>query len=170
MVLSRPTSNSQEGASWLLFWFGKVCFRVKRTALGLALGLDQILGLSQLSVRQKLGNKSERIAAWFLKKKGLRIIGRNILVPGVGELDLLAREGDILVVVEVRSRKTTQAQIPLDSVGQDKRDRILKSTSWLIRRFGLQGVTVRQDIVAVVWPDGKKTPEILHIRDAFRPA
>lgn len=158
-----------KGAGRLLSWFAKVPRRFVRLGLDLVLGADQLLGFSQLTARKRLGNRSERIAARYLKKSGLKIIGRNITVPGVGELDLLAREGETLVVVEVRSRKTESAQTPLDSVGRDKRERILKSTSWLIRRYGLQGVTVRQDIVALAWSDQKEPTEILHIRDAFRP-
>ncbi len=117
--------------------------------------------------RRLLGNRSERIAAKHLRKEGLRILARNIEAPGLGEIDILAREGDTLVVVEVRSRRVADAQIPLDSVDHSKRQRILTATRWLIRRHNLAGVNIRQDIVAIAWSENNQITDIRHIRNAF---
>lgn len=119
--------------------------------------------------RRLLGNRSERIAAKHLRKQGLRILARNIEAPGLGEIDILAREGDTLVVVEVRSRRVEDAQIPLDSVDHSKRQRILSATRWLVRRHNLVGVNIRQDIVAIAWSATNQIIEIRHIRNAFGP-
>ena len=119
--------------------------------------------------RRLLGNRSERIAANHLRSQGLRIIARNIEAPGLGEIDILARDGETLVVVEVRSRRVVDAQIPLDSVDYSKRQRILSATRWLVRRHNLVGVNIRQDIVAIAWSDTDKIIEVRHVRNAFGP-
>lgn len=119
--------------------------------------------------RRLLGNRSERIAAKHLRGQGFRVLARNIEAPGLGEIDILAREGDTLVVVEVRSRRVNDAQIPLDSVDYSKRQRILSATRWLVRRHNLAGVNIRQDIVAIAWSATNQILEIRHIRNAFGP-
>lgn len=119
--------------------------------------------------RRLLGNRSERIAAKHLRSHGLRVVARNIEAPGLGEIDILAREGDTLVVVEVRSRRVDDAQIPLDSVAYSKRQRILAATRWLVRRHNLVGINIRQDIVAIAWSGTNQIIEIRHIRNAFGP-
>jgi len=57
------------------------------------------LGLTPRSV----GQTGEAIAAQALRERGYTILDRNVRIPGVGEIDILAREGDTLVVVEVRT-------------------------------------------------------------------
>lgn len=127
------------------------------------------LGSHSWTWRRLLGNRSERIAATHLRRLGLRILAKNIDARGIGEIDILAREGDTLVVVEVRSRRVHDAQIPLDSVDHGKRRRILAATRWLLRRHDLAGVNIRQDIVAIAWSATNKVIEIRHIRNAFQP-
>ncbi len=131
--------------------------------------LPNWFGTPNWTWRRLLGNRSERIAATYLRRQGLRILAKNMDARGIGEIDLLAREGDTLVVVEVRSRRVGDVQIPLDSVAHGKRRRILAATRWLIRRHDLAGVTIRQDIVAIAWSDQNKVIEIRHIRNAFQP-
>ncbi len=57
-----------------------------------------------MTPRRKLGDFGERVAASRLEAEGMRILDRNVRVPG-GEIDLLAEDGDDLVFVEVRSRR-----------------------------------------------------------------
>lgn len=170
-MVDEPQTAPQprKGASRLLSWFvGTLWPLVKVWGPGLGLSLFWSPATTR-TWRTRLGSRAERMAARHLKRSGLKILARNFTVPGVGELDLLAREGNTLVVVEVRSRRAEDPQVPLDSVGREKRKRILKATSWLVRRYGLSRVPIRQDIVALAWPSGKSQGEIVHIRDAFRP-
>ena len=108
------------------------------------------LGPHSWTWRRLLGNRSERIAATHLRRLGLRILAKNIDARGIGEIDILAREGDTLV-------------------DHGKRRRILAATRWLLRRHDLAGVNIRQDIVAIAWSATNKVIEIRHIRNAFQP-
>lgn len=163
---TKPRKGAQQALPFRLISFTN---EIKRRVRGWTALIGRWLGFSGMTVRKIRGNRGERLAVKHLKKAGLRILGRNIAVRGIGEIDILAREGPTLVVVEVRSRRTDTAQIPLDSVNRDKRQRILNATTWLVRRHNLSGITIRQDIVALAWSDQDKLSEIIHIRDAFRP-
>lgn len=114
----------------------------------------------------RLGARGERAAARHLRRQGLRIIARNVETP-FGEIDLIAREGDRLVFVEV---KTRARGAPAEAVNHEKRGRITRAALAFARRHGLieAGVGWRFDIVAIVWPDARGRPIIDHERDAFR--
>ena len=68
-----------------------------------------------------MGRFGEDLAAWYLTRRGLRVVGRNIRVGG-GELDLLAIDGRARTVVEVRA--TVGSVDPLDAVDERKRRRV----------------------------------------------
>jgi len=112
-----------------------------------------------------LGERGERTAASFLKKKGMRIIVRNYRGPG-GEIDLIARDGETLVFVEVKTRKSGT---PAEAVDEEKQRRISRAALVFLKKHGLlnPGVPSRFDIVAINWPDAAKQPIIEHFPNAF---
>ncbi|MBI5420095.1 MAG: YraN family protein, partial [Deltaproteobacteria bacterium] len=83
---------------------------------------------------RKVGAESEDAACAFLDAKGLRIVGRNFRVRG-GEIDIVAREGDVLVFVEVRSREAEEFGAPEETVGFAKRRKIAAAAREYIRRI-----------------------------------
>jgi len=111
------------------------------------------------------GARGERIAAHALRRKGFKILARNVR-DGSGEIDLIARDGDTLVFVEV---KTRQEGFPAEAVTPAKRRRITLTAERFMKRHGILGtsVRVRYDIVAVVWPEGRGKPRVEHIPHAF---
>ena len=116
--------------------------------------------------RARLGRAGERRAARFLKGQGLRLIARNWRCP-LGELDLLMRDGDVLVVVEVRSAKGRFAGGPTHTVGPDKQRRLIR-----LARVWMQGSrwrpgAVRFDVMSMR-PKGWLRWEIQWFRDAFQ--
>lgn len=115
------------------------------------------------SQRQKAfrsGVWSERQAALFLRMKGYRILERNFRVKS-GEIDIIARKGDLIAIIEVKARKTLNQSI--DAVGFENQNRVRAATDWwLSKQQNAHLLSVRFDIVSVQpfrWP--------IHLKDAF---
>ena len=89
-------------------------------------------------------------ACAFLEARGMRIVERNFQVRG-GEVDIVAREGDILVFVEVRFREGEEFGAPEETVGLAKRRRIVSTAREYISRIPRDSWReARFDVVAVV--------------------
>jgi putative endonuclease len=110
-----------------------------------------------------LGNRGERAAARYLRRRGLRVLARGYRTRH-GEIDLIARDGDTLVFVEVKARRRG---VPAEAVTDEKQRRITLAALHFLRKHGLLEVRCRFDVVAIVWPDGRGEPEIQHIPNAF---
>jgi putative endonuclease len=100
------------------------------------------------------GRIAEAAAARYLEGCGLRILDRGFTAPR-GEIDIIARDGDDLVFVEVRARASSAAVGAIESVTRDKRRKIARAATWYVVRGGLEDVPARFDIVEVTMaPDG----------------
>jgi putative endonuclease len=112
-----------------------------------------------------LGESGERAAARFLRRQGLRILTRRYRVP-VGEIDLIARERDTLVFVEVKTRRQGE---PIEAVTEEKQRRLTRAAIRFLYRHDIEGMGIpcRFDVVAVVWPEGSRKPCFEHVRRAF---
>ena len=105
------------------------------------------------------GRRQEIWAALLLMLKGYRILGFRLKTPE-GEIDLLAQRGDVLAVVEVKSRTTLEAA--LEAVGPTQRARLKRAARAIAARRSIRP-NVRLDLVALApgaWPR--------HIPDAWR--
>jgi len=114
------------------------------------------------------GDEAERYARSFLESKGLVCVDANVR-SRCGEIDLVMRDRDTIVFVEVRYRRPTKFVDALDSVGPAKRRKLVATASWyLARRPRLADATVRFDVVAI---DGRSPQRnaLQWIIDAFRP-
>lgn len=111
--------------------------------------------------RKSLGARGEELAVEHLKAKGLRILQRGYRSP-FGEADIVARDGEDIVFVEVKARSGSSHGKAEEAVGPGKRERLGNiAQAWLEER-GLPDARVRFDVVAV--QDG----EVRHHRDAFQ--
>ncbi len=117
-------------------------------------------------LRRWFGNRSERAAERFLKRKGYRILRRNYLCRG-GELDLVALDGRCLVFAEVRSTANTQPDIPAQSIDVEKQRRMTRAALHFIRRHRLRDPSCRYDILILCWPPDQLQPRIEHYPHAF---
>jgi putative endonuclease len=100
--------------------------------------------------------------------QGYSILARNLRV-GRAEIDLLAREGSVIVVVEVRTRGPSSYQRALDSITPSKQRRLRIAGESLWRRRFLKDervTTIRFDAIAVSFDEHDK-PTIEHVRAAF---
>jgi putative endonuclease len=111
-----------------------------------------------------LGRRCEIDGAGFLRSLGFRVVGSGYRTR-LGELDLIAWDGDILVFIEVKSLRS-QAP-PEDAVGFRKRQRVIRAAQSYMNTYHLRAVSYRFDILAISVPPGGE-PEFRHIRDAFR--
>ncbi|MEI6886271.1 MAG: YraN family protein [Bacteroidota bacterium] len=112
-----------------------------------------------------LGKRGEAMAADFLSAKGLTILERNFR-SGKAEIDIVAIEKGILVIVEVKTRNTRYFGEPEESVTPAKQKLLIRAANAFVKYKGFKG-EVRFDIVSVI-ADEKGT-EIRHIPDAFYP-
>lgn len=117
--------------------------------------------------RRALGSQSEDIAARFLGTQGLELVERNFR-RRLGELDLIARCGDdVLVIAEVRTRSSNAYGGAAASVDGLKRRRIVRAAQQLLqRRKDLARLRVRFDVIVVHDPTAT-TPRVEWIQHAF---
>jgi putative endonuclease len=115
----------------------------------------------------RLGRWGEKQAELFLRRSGLRILGRRVRVGKKDEIDLLAREGNVLVVIEVKTRREEGLQAPSKAVDKDKKYNLNRAALRYARRLQPQPEAIRFDIVEVIgFPLGPK-PVIRHHPSAF---
>jgi len=99
--------------------------------------------------RRQTGVLAENSACAFLEANGFTIVTRNFL-RRVGELDIVARAGDLLVVVEVRTRASEKYGGAAASVGRSKQRRIIATTGLLLQCYReLRHCHVRFDVIVI---------------------
>jgi putative endonuclease len=99
---------------------------------------------------RKAGAEAEAAACAFLEDRGMRIVERNFRARG-GEIDLVAREGDVLVFVEVRFREGEEFGAPEETVGPAKRRKIVSAArEYLVRIPWNSWKEARFDVIAVI--------------------
>ena len=120
-------------------------------------------------LRRKRGGAAEALAAEYLSARGLEVLARNVRCKG-GELDLLCRDGEVLVVVEVRQRSRHDYGGALASVTWRKRRKIIRATRFLLAAAPQwRDHLLRFDVVGVQGLP-ERAPELEWIKDAFRVA
>ncbi|MCB1794082.1 MAG: YraN family protein [Candidatus Competibacteraceae bacterium] len=110
------------------------------------------------------GSAAEDLACRYLEARGLTLVTRNVRCRG-GELDLIMRDGEHLIFVEVRSRSHTRYGTPAESVTRSKQQRLLRAAALYLQRQRLD-LPCRFDVVAILQADGE--PQVEWIRDAFQ--
>ncbi|MFH1941200.1 MAG: YraN family protein [bacterium] len=114
--------------------------------------------------RQNVGKRGEDEAVRYLKSKDYGIVERNFRAER-GEIDIIAKDGDTLVFVEVKTKAHEGFGEPEDWVDRRKQEQIGKVAMRYLQDKNLCGVDCRFDVVSVILKDGMK--EIRHLEDAF---
>src|SRR6516165_3078652 len=107
--------------------------------------------------RRWFGSRSERAAARYLRRQGCRILTRNYSCP-LGELDLVALDGDCVVFVEVRSTGNEDTERPALSVDATKQKRLTALALCFLQQKRLLNYPARFDVLAISWPAGQREP------------
>lgn len=111
------------------------------------------------------GRRGEDLAHRHLQSLGYQVVARNWRARSGPEVDLIARDGEILVFVEVKSRKTDEFGSPDRAIDREKELRLLRAAREYTRRAGADWSRVRFDIINIVFSD----PTHIEIRrDVFR--
>jgi putative endonuclease len=111
-----------------------------------------------------LGAYGERVAAAHLVDAGMAIVERNWRCD-IGEIDIVARDGETLVVCEVKTRRGAEFGSPLEKVTPDKAQRLRRLAARWIAQTGIHPLDVRIDIVAVV-RSPRGAAQVEHVRGA----
>jgi putative endonuclease len=114
--------------------------------------------------RRQLGDHGEDLAAAALKKQGYKILERNYVTP-LGEIDLIARQGQTLVIVEVKTRKSLRFGTPQEAVSAAKQAKLRHLADYYLKDKRLVGQSVRFDVVAILLAGDE--PHIEIIPNAF---
>jgi len=117
-----------------------------------------------LTEEAALGRRGEDVAHRYLQKKGLRVVARNYKPGGDSEIDIVAREGDLIVFVEVKSRSSAEFGSPERAIDGEKQKHIVRAARAYVNRAGIEWSQVRFDTISVVFTD---PPSIFHQQDAF---
>ena len=108
------------------------------------------------------GRRGEGLAAWWLRLKGYRLLARNFR-SGAGEIDLIARRGPVLAMVEVKARGNLVTAS--EALGTRQRARIVRAAeAFLQQRPHLANLSIRFDVMLIV--PGRRPR---HLLDAWRP-
>jgi putative endonuclease len=113
-----------------------------------------------------IGNYGERVAAAWLKSKGCKILAKNYRGPRKGEVDIVARDGKLLLFIEVKTRRAGSKIRGLDAVGKEKQSLIERGANSWLKRLGTRDLPWRFDVIEVSVEDGRK-PQVNHVKDAF---
>ena len=109
-----------------------------------------------------LGRYGETLAARHLVEQGMVLLDRNWRCPA-GEIDLVLRDGDVLVVCEVKTRSSNDYGTPHEAVTPDKVGRLRRLAAAWLTAHAAQPAGVRLDLVAVLRP--RRGPSVLeHVR------
>jgi putative endonuclease len=118
-----------------------------------------------MAEHNELGKKGEEIALEHLRKLGYLILERNWRA-GHNELDIIARDKEFLVIVEVKSRQNSHFAEPEEAVGRDKQNALIRAANAYIYKHNIN-LETRFDIISIV--HNAKETRINHIKDAFYP-
>jgi putative endonuclease len=114
--------------------------------------------------KQKLGKKGEDRAEEYLKRKGFLILDKNYRY-GHKEIDLIGKEGNTIVFVEVKTGRSKRFGAPEERVSLRKQKNITMAALDYIQKSSVNGCDFRFDVLAISYEKGKES--INHIRNAF---
>ena len=98
--------------------------------------------------RRRFGNKAENLAARFLISKGYKILKHQYRTRG-GEIDLIARDGDEIVFVEVKARTSNEFGYPEESVTRSKLQKIQRTAELFLSKSKFKNVPYRIEVIAI---------------------
>jgi len=118
-----------------------------------------------MATQKEIGKKGEAIAAMYLAKKGYTIKARNWYY-GHNELDIVAQDGNELVIVEVKARTSDRYEHPSEAVSKQKIRHIIEAAEAYIEEHEID-LETRFDVITVIFYGQEY--ELEHFKDAFFP-
>lgn len=120
-----------------------------------------------MTVRRKtIGNHGENLACEYLISKGYKILTRNYKIK-IGELDIIARRDDLLICIEVKTRRSLNYGHGLESITWKKRQTIRKLAEYYYVSLNNPALKVRIDVIDIVLNQDESLQQLRHIENAF---
>ncbi len=110
--------------------------------------------------KREVGTENEKKAAAFLVEKGYEILEFNFRCKN-GEIDIIAKDGEYLVFIEVKYRNSLRSGYPLEAISVQKQRTISKCAMYYMMKYGLDSFPARFDVVGIL------RNEIQLIQNAF---
>ena len=121
--------------------------------------------------RVKLGKRGEELAADYLRSVGCGILTSNYRCPW-GEIDLIARDGDELAFVEVRTRRISSYGTPQESITRRKAKHLVAAAQHYLQSYAQEirqeDLPWRIDLVSITMENGRSSPQVDHIKYAVQ--
>ena len=153
---SSPNENNQQPNGWSirptqLLWKMSDAARQRRQQ-------------QTLTQSAALGRRGGDLAHRYLQKNGYAVVARNYKPGADSEIDIVARRGDLVIFVEVKSRTSAEFGNPDRAINQEKQKHIVRAARTYVNRAAIEWNQVRFDTISVIFTD---PPSILHQQDAF---
>jgi putative endonuclease len=111
-----------------------------------------------------LGKRGEDLAHRYLQRAGFQVVARNYKPGDDSEVDIVARRGELLVFVEVKTRNSDEHSAPERNIDVEKERHILRAAKAFATRAGIEWDKVRFDVISIVM---NNPPTLAHYQDAF---
>ena len=118
-----------------------------------------------MRAKDALGRYGEEVAVRHLRGQGIVVLVRNWRCES-GEIDIVGRDGGVLVICEVKTRSGLAYGSPLEAVTRAKGARLRRLAARLLEERGLRPAAVRFDVVGVLHT-GRGAPSVEHVRDVL---
>lgn len=118
------------------------------------------------TARQALGQWGEKLAARYLTDRGYTLVEANVRTP-YGEIDLIARQGNVFVFVEVKTRTSTRFGYPEEAITPRKTAHLLAAIEHYVQEHPDEVDEWRVDVIAIEVPREGRKPRITHFENAI---
>lgn len=118
--------------------------------------------MSEKNINKQIGLKGEEIACNYLKKLGWKILEKNFRYSKYAEIDIIAKETNTIVFVEVKTRTTSNFGHPFEAINTKKINNIYKAALSYLKSTQERYEDYRIDIISIL---GNPNPKIEHIKN-----
>ena len=119
-----------------------------------------------MAAHNDLGHKGEDMAVQYLQQNGYCILDRNWTNKGRKEIDIVATKDDVIVFVEVKTRKVGSATTPISAVDNRKQQRVVLAADSYLKAHHID-FSCRFDVIGIIY--NEELSRIEHFEDAFKP-
>lgn len=113
-----------------------------------------------------VGDYGERVAVDWLRANGIRVLRRNFKAPRGGEVDIIARDGTLLLFIEVKTRAEGARVRPLSAVDRDKQRLIERGANSWLKKLHRRDIPWRFDVIEVWVAEGQR-PRVHQVKNFF---
>lgn len=116
---------------------------------------------------RELGRIGENVAVRYIISRGIKPLARNYRVSRMGEIDIIAQDGDTLCFIEVKARRGDRYGTPAEAVSPIKRNTIIKVAQVYASRNEIHDMPLRFDVIEVYLEGDSSIKSVKHIKNAF---